>query len=93
MGLLLPSGAPSLLCLMALPVVDRLRELFTLRRSGKFQFLRNLENTNKTTFFLAHFLCLIFKRHTCYEYMECTRRHLTSYLTLYKDTSNLQFGR
>jgi hypothetical protein len=52
MDLLLPSGAPSLLCLVALPVVDRLRELLTLRRSEKFQFHRNLENSTETTFLL-----------------------------------------
>jgi hypothetical protein len=53
MNLLLPSGAPSLLCLVALPVVDRLRELFTLRRSGKFSISLQFGNHYRNYFSLC----------------------------------------
>jgi hypothetical protein len=53
MNLLLPSLAPSLLCLVALPVVDRLRELFTLRRPGKFSISSQFGNHNRNFFSLC----------------------------------------
>jgi alpha-ketoglutarate-dependent taurine dioxygenase len=83
------------MCLVALPVVDRLSELFTFRCSGKSQFHRNLEIMLETTSLLTHFLSLINKKPTCYDQEWCTSRQavLESRVLMHNHTTNNAYTR